>query len=109
MPPIFSNYVTDSGLLILSRFPIIEQEFCPYPYGVASDSLSYKGVLYAKIAVTEGRILHLFNTHTQATYFGVNLDNFVTSLFLLTATIGGYFLDPIHLDKDRPQIHRAKD
>jgi hypothetical protein len=49
VPSFFSGYATDGGLLILSRFPIIEQEFCPYPYGVVSDALSYKGVLYAKI------------------------------------------------------------
>ena len=48
-PPFFSGYATDGGLVILSRFPIIESGFSPYPYGVLSDSLSYKGVLYAKI------------------------------------------------------------
>lgn len=48
-PSFFSGYATDGGLVILSRFPIIECEFSPYPYGVLSDSLSYKGVLYAKI------------------------------------------------------------
>jgi len=48
-PSLFSGYATDGGLLILSRFPIIESEFHPYDYGVVSDALSYKGVLYAKI------------------------------------------------------------
>ena len=63
-PSLFSGYATDGGLVIMSRFPIIESDFCPYHYGVLSDSLSYKGVLYAKIQIGEGRILHLFNTHT---------------------------------------------
>lgn len=48
-PGFFSGYATDGGLTILSRFPIVYSEFDPYPYGVLSDSLSYKGVLYAKI------------------------------------------------------------
>jgi len=50
-PSLFSGYATDGGLLIVSRFPIVEADFDPYPYGVVSDALSYKGVLYAKIIV----------------------------------------------------------
>ena len=80
-PSLFSSFVTDGGLLILSRFPILEVEFRPFDYGVLADAISYKGVLYAKIEV-EGRILHLFTTHTQATYFGVHVDNFVSDWFL---------------------------
>lgn len=77
-PSLLSGYVTDGGLLILSRFPIVEAEFCPYPYGVLSDAISFKGVLYAKIAFSsEGKILHLFNTHTQASYFGGDTAEFV--------------------------------
>ena len=63
-PSLVSGYFVDGGLVILSRFPIIEHDFEPYPYGVLSDSLSYKGVLYAKILVRPGCVLHLFNTHT---------------------------------------------
>jgi hypothetical protein len=65
----------DGGLLVLSRFPIVEKEFRPFRYGVLSDDLSYKGVLYAKIVIAE-RVLHLFNTHTQATYFEDDVRNF---------------------------------
>jgi sphingomyelin phosphodiesterase len=90
-PSLFSGYATDSGLLILSRFPIVEQEFCPFPYGVVSDALSYKGVLYAKIIIGGDRVLHLFNTHTQASYFGVDLNNFVILLFFfLSCLLVGY-------------------
>jgi len=79
-PSLFSSYVTDGGLLILSRFPILEVEFRPFDYGVLADAISYKGVLYAKIEV-DGRLLHLFTTHTQATYFGVHVDHFVSACF----------------------------
>jgi hypothetical protein len=56
---------------VLSRFPILASEFKPYPYGIFSDALSQKGVLYTKIQVKD-EILHLFSTHTQASYFGEN-------------------------------------
>lgn len=57
--PLFSNAYLDGGLMILSRFPIVEHEFKPYRYGTLSDAMTHKGVLYAKIDVA-GRILHLF-------------------------------------------------
>jgi len=66
-PSFFSSYIVDGGLLILSRFPILFSEFKSYTYGVYSDSLSQKGVLYAKIQIKDAA-LHIFNTHTQATY-----------------------------------------
>ena len=75
-PSLFSGPFVDGGLVILSRFPIIEHDFEPYPYGVLSDGLSYKGILYAKILVRPGHVLHLFNTHTQASYFDSDLETF---------------------------------
>lgn len=41
----------------------METEFRPYNYGVLSDAMTSKGCLYAKISIN-GRILHLFTTHT---------------------------------------------
>ena len=64
IPSLFSGYATDGGLLTLSRFPIIESEFEPFEYGVVSDALSYKGVLYVKILIQNNLVIHLFNTHT---------------------------------------------
>jgi endonuclease/exonuclease/phosphatase family metal-dependent hydrolase len=78
-PSLFSGYATDGGLLTLSRFPIMESAFEPFDYGVVSDALSYKGVLYVKILVKNNLILHLFNTHTQASYFWDDLQTFVIS------------------------------
>lgn len=68
-PSFFSKFMVDGGLLILSRFPIIESEFRPYRYSVLSDSLANKGILYAKIKVGD-TYLSIFNTHLQASYFG---------------------------------------
>ena len=58
-----SEYFIDGGLVTLSRFPIIESDFMPYPLGVLSDQSAYKGVLYTKIDIN-GYIIHLFQSHT---------------------------------------------
>jgi endonuclease/exonuclease/phosphatase family metal-dependent hydrolase len=68
-PSFFSKFLVDGGLLILSRFPIVESEYKPFHYAVLSDSLANKGVLFAKIRIKNSYLL-LFNTHLQASYFG---------------------------------------
>ena len=68
-PSFFSKFLVDGGLLILSRFPIVESEFRPFMYSVLSDSLANKGILYAKIRIGDC-FLNIFNTHLQASYFG---------------------------------------
>eukprot|EP00347_Sterkiella_histriomuscorum_P019255 403342346 len=73
--PFFSEYSLSGGLVTFSRFPILETSFKPYRYGVLSDQISYKGVLYCKIDVA-GAILHIFQTHTQASYFGTSVEEF---------------------------------
>ncbi|CAK84271.1 unnamed protein product (macronuclear) [Paramecium tetraurelia] len=68
-PSFFSSQMVDGGLVTLSRYPILSHEFKEFPYGILSDNLSNKGVLYTKILVN-GQMLHLFNTHLQASYVG---------------------------------------
>ena len=48
-PSFFSKYISDSGLLILSRYEIIENDCYDYYLNVSGDSVSNKGILYAKI------------------------------------------------------------
>ncbi|KAJ1921541.1 hypothetical protein H4219_000578 [Mycoemilia scoparia] len=102
------NIQIDGGLMILSRFPIVEFDRITYKRGMMSDWLASKGVLYAKIAIPSPKSsaklvdfaknkkivasendstlildkgeskaeatveaathLHLFTTHTQASY-----------------------------------------
>lgn len=50
-PGIFNRFAADSGLLILSRFPIVQQEVVHFPVGLFSDSMARKGVMYAKIKI----------------------------------------------------------
>jgi hypothetical protein len=67
-PPGFGlGPVVDSGLLVLSKFPILTAEFRSFKIGILSDSASDKGYIYCRINV-KGEILHLFSTHLQASY-----------------------------------------
>ena len=73
-PSFFSKYISDSGLLILSRYEIVEKDCYDYFLNVSGDSVSNKGVLYAKIKINN-RYLILFNIHLQSTYFDESLSN----------------------------------
>lgn len=75
-PSFYSKYVSDGGLLILSRFPIVKYAFHGFNYGVVSDSLAQKGVLYAKIQVGKC-FLHVFTSHTQSSYFHDTTETFM--------------------------------
>jgi endonuclease/exonuclease/phosphatase family metal-dependent hydrolase len=77
-PTFVSKYMVDGGLVILSRFPIVSFSFCPYRYGVIADSLSQKGLLYAKIMIKDS-FLFLFSTHLQASYFDSGENHFIVS------------------------------
>ena len=68
VPSFFSKYIADSGLLILSRYEIVENDSYDYYLNISGDSVSNKGILYAKIKIND-RYLFLFNTHLQASYF----------------------------------------
>lgn len=57
----------DSGLLVISRFPILFSKFYSFNIGIFSDSSSDKGYLYCKIDIN-GEILHVFNLHLQASF-----------------------------------------
>jgi len=68
--PVFSTFLLDGGLLLLSKYPIVENDGIIFPQGVHSDGLCSKGVVYAKIQITNSRnaYIHVFLTHTQASY-----------------------------------------
>ena len=48
-PSFLQSQIVNGGLLIVSKYPIIEQQFYKYPIGVLDDYLSLKGLLYVKI------------------------------------------------------------
>jgi endonuclease/exonuclease/phosphatase family metal-dependent hydrolase len=57
----------DGGLLLMSRFPIVECDFSVYPPGPFVDAFAAKGVLYAKIQIKQA-FMHVFFSHQHATY-----------------------------------------
>ena len=73
-PSFFSEYITDSGLLILSRYEILECDYYYYYLNISGDAPSNKGIIYAKININN-RYLFLFNTHLQSTYFDESQSN----------------------------------
>ena len=56
----------DGGLVLLSRFEIVDSEFVEFQKAAIADRLAAKGILYAKIAVRPSSFLHVFTTHMQA-------------------------------------------
>jgi endonuclease/exonuclease/phosphatase family metal-dependent hydrolase len=57
----------NSGLLILSKYPIIKAEAFCFSKRQGSDVFANKGVLYAKIMIGDkDQYIHVFNTHLQS-------------------------------------------
>jgi len=67
-PSPWNKHLVDGGLVIISKFPILEDAYHVYKEGAASDVLSAKGVLYAKIQLRKDLLVHCFTTHLQASY-----------------------------------------
>jgi len=63
---ISSFFIQNSGLLILSMFPITGAEFLPFRNHIGSDSWARKGCLFAKIDVGLLEDVVVSNTHFQA-------------------------------------------
>lgn len=66
-PPFFSRQFMDSGLVVLSRFPITSVDFVPFQEQIYSDQFAAKGFQHCQIVVG-GRVLHVLNTHVQSDY-----------------------------------------
>ena len=62
-PGALSWCALDSGLVIMSRFPIVEKDEMLFWKYFDVDAFANKGALYAKIQIGTSH-LHLFNTHT---------------------------------------------
>ena len=57
--------VYDGGVIIVSRYPIVNQAQFVYPDCAGADCLADKGINYVEI-IKEGRAYHLFATHTAS-------------------------------------------
>jgi sphingomyelin phosphodiesterase len=84
VPSFFSKYLVDSGLLIISRYPIVDNDFYEYYINISGDSPTEKGVLYAKIEIKKDVYLFLFNTHLQSTYYEDTPENMDSTIQVRT-------------------------
>lgn len=55
-----------SGLMVLSRFPIVDTDFMPFPGLTPPDLLANKGVLFARVQHPQLGYVDLYNTHYQS-------------------------------------------
>jgi endonuclease/exonuclease/phosphatase family metal-dependent hydrolase len=85
-PSFFSGYLSDSGLLILSRYEIVENDRYDYYLNISGDAASKKGILYAKIKIND-KYLFLFNTHLQSSYFDESQKNIDNTIKVRTAQV----------------------
>ena len=62
------NIRQDGGLIILSKYPIIECSAMTYSVSSGSDKLANKGVIYTRIKIgpSASDYIHVFNTHIQS-------------------------------------------
>lgn len=65
---ILSKKVIDSGVLIASKYPIIETSNITYSKGCSFDDFASKGAVYAKIKIGKDKTINVFSTHLQASY-----------------------------------------
>ena len=63
-----TNAFIDGGLLILSRFLIMQSAYQSFPRGIHSDMLASKGILHANLCVNDNLTMDIFTTHLQASY-----------------------------------------
>lgn len=75
-PKITKGHLIDSGLVILSKFEILERSELVFSQGKGVDGLCSKGALYVKLNLPTGP-LNVFTTHLQASYFTESCKEFV--------------------------------
>lgn len=69
---LFNLYLVDSGLMIISKYPIKKSKFVPWIIDTFPDSLAQKGILYSVIQITKDIDISLYTLHTQASFNTIN-------------------------------------
>ena len=68
VPGVLTRICLDSGLLLISKFPIVKYDAMTYTTTHGIDRIYGKGALYGLVNIGRGRHIHVFLTHLQATY-----------------------------------------
>lgn len=92
----------DGGLLLISRFPIRKSDIIEYPRGQHSDWLSIKGALHALIELNPDKKMHIYTTHTQASYDTNNVINEDDTAIRLSqfSLLHNFVYDTASMDKE---------
>ncbi len=64
-PATFSMHLLDSGLLVLSRYPIMKQKLDPFGKSCGIDMIAEKSVQYVQVRLGRHQSIHIFHTHYQ--------------------------------------------
>lgn len=59
-------YSQACGLMVLSRYPIVETDFMAFPKAVLPDSLASKGVLFVRLKHPQLGFVDVYDTHYQS-------------------------------------------
>lgn len=89
-PSFWDPYVIDSGLWILSRFPIVETDEITYSLTVKECALGKKGAIYSKIEIW-GKLI--YETKPDSLITQVRIKAILTNFIILLSNsckIGGY-------------------
>lgn len=84
--PLFTHWVVDSGVMILSRYPIIETDHIAYKTAAHWCWFAMKSCLYARIQISKKQHINVFATHIQATATNkdeIHLDQFKDIHYLM--------------------------
>lgn len=95
--------LTSSGLSLLSRFEMLEQDFVPFKYAAHADALSQKGVAFARVRLPGGQLIDVYDTHFQAMR---DKDNNRLTQMLMKLT--GLVLPGFDMPRDDIRMHDAE-
>jgi endonuclease/exonuclease/phosphatase family metal-dependent hydrolase len=85
--------LTNSGLTMVSKYPIIEKDFQQFTYSTGSDSLAKKGVMFNRLEVPNIGQVDVYNTHynaggTQKTgFFNKIIEKFIPGWTMATPDV----------------------
>lgn len=77
---------TDGGLVILSRYPMVQKRFFLFKNGIFPDTMIRKGALAVKIMIGSGT-LRIINLHAQSSYKRIDPAAHKVQLAQLRATL----------------------
>ena len=84
--PIFSHWVVDSGVMILSRYPITKTDYIAYKKANHWCWWAMKSCVYARIQISKKQHINVFATHLQATAVNkheIHIDQFKDIHYLM--------------------------